>query len=75
MWPICEAHWLSDGRSTAEYHKREQVVSDKEELNDDGEYMDYILAESTLRDSSIYRNIMDFSWKKEFLIAERNESK
>lgn len=51
------------------------VVSDKEEISDDEEYtMNKILKESRHRDGSISMH-MDTWWKKEFCIANRNESK
>ncbi|KAL6839227.1 hypothetical protein ACP4OV_030899 [Aristida adscensionis] len=58
-----------DERNTTEDHKWKIVVSD-----DEGGYsVNNILAKSRHRDGSIYGS-MDIWWKKEYLIADRNEN-
>ncbi|EEE67695.1 hypothetical protein OsJ_25358 [Oryza sativa Japonica Group] len=58
-----------DRRSETEEHVEEDEVLDPEEYT-----VNNILPKSRHRDGSIYRDIMDTPWKREFHIADRNES-
>lgn len=59
-----------DRRSETEEHVEEDEVLDPEEYT-----VNNILPKSRHRDGSIYMDIMDTPWKREFHIADRNESK
>ncbi|EEC82560.1 hypothetical protein OsI_27106 [Oryza sativa Indica Group] len=58
-----------DRRSETEEHVEEDEVLDPEEYT-----VNNILPKSRHRDGSIYRDIMDTPWKREFHIADRNET-
>ncbi|VAI30113.1 unnamed protein product [Triticum turgidum subsp. durum] len=65
-----------DQSSAAKNHITGIAVSEDEGLSDDeGFSVNGILAKSRHRDGSIYRGIDLFHWKKEYRIADRNESK
>uniref|UniRef100_A0A0D3GU87 DUF6598 domain-containing protein n=1 Tax=Oryza barthii TaxID=65489 RepID=A0A0D3GU87_9ORYZ len=65
-----------DRRSEMEEHVGGIVVSEEDEVLDPEEYtVNNILPKSRHRDGSIYRDIMDTPWKKEFHIADRNETR
>lgn len=67
----CDAE---DRRSETEEHVGGIVVSEEDEVLDPEEYtVNNILPKSRHRDGSIYMDIMDTPWKKEFHIADRNE--
>nr|AWW05361.1 fertility-related ORF1 protein [Oryza meridionalis] len=59
-----------DRRSETEEHVEEDEVLDPEEYT-----VNNILPKSRHRDGSIYRDIMDTPWKREFHIADRNETR
>uniref|UniRef100_A0A0E0I4V3 DUF6598 domain-containing protein n=1 Tax=Oryza nivara TaxID=4536 RepID=A0A0E0I4V3_ORYNI len=68
----CDAE---DRRSETEEHVGGIVVSEEDEVLDPEEYtVNNILPKSRHRDGSIYMDIMDTPWKKEFHIADRNET-
>ena len=64
-----------DQRSTTDNHRVEIVASGDKVVSDDEEMtVNNILAKSRHRDGSIYRD-MDTWWKRDYCIADHNESK
>jgi len=62
-------------RRATEKHSGKIVASDDQKVSDDEEYtVKNILAKSGHHDGSIYRG-MDTWWKRNYLIADHNESK
>ena len=64
-----------DKRKATDNHRGGIVASGDKVVSDDDEYTVHnILAESRHRDGSIYRG-MDTCWKRDYCVADHNESK